>query len=253
MTFKTVAFLGSGGHTTEMIQLLQQLDHTVYTPIVYFVSKSDVTSIPRLQRYILSSDGGAVKGGDRGSSWHRWEGRCPDDTSANKQMKLMDNGATITSTSDNNNSNSNNNNNKLKTNNAQVYFLPRAREVHQSYISSIFTTIYSAYETIQLLWKIQPNLIVTNGPGTCVPIIYCAFILRCLFSLVDMDRRSSSSSKNILFRTIFVESLCRVKTLSLSGKLVYPIVDSFVVHWPSLMERYGMVEICDVFVPSLDS
>ena len=112
MTFKTVAFLGSGGHTTEMIQLLQQLDHTVYTPIVYFVSKSDVTSIPRLQRYILSSDGGAVKGGDRGSSWHRWEGRCPDDTSANKQMKLMDNGATITSTSDNNNSNSNNNNNK---------------------------------------------------------------------------------------------------------------------------------------------
>jgi beta-1,4-N-acetylglucosaminyltransferase len=241
--FKTVVFLGSGGHTTEMIQLLQQLDHKIYAPIVYIVAKSDATSIPRLQRYILSA--GATKDGDDAQSW---EGRYPEyingsnnsndnDDATCQQKQLVDSTA-----------------NTSKTIKAQVYTLPRAREVHQSYTSSIFTTIYSTYKTIRLLWTLQPHLIVTNGPGTCVPIVYCAFILRCLFSLVDLVRSGGgNSSSRILFRTIFIESLCRVKTLSLSGKLVYPIVDSFVVHWPSLVERYDMVEVCDVFVPSLES
>eukprot|EP00574_Skeletonema_japonicum_P001918 CAMPEP_0201740714 /NCGR_PEP_ID=MMETSP0593-20130828/46445_1 /ASSEMBLY_ACC=CAM_ASM_000672 /TAXON_ID=267983 /ORGANISM="Skeletonema japonicum, Strain CCMP2506" /LENGTH=304 /DNA_ID=CAMNT_0048235035 /DNA_START=17 /DNA_END=931 /DNA_ORIENTATION=- len=233
---KTVVFLGSGGHTTEMIQLLQELDPKIYAPIVYIVAKSDVTSIPRLQRYILSN--GTKDGKD---CYQQWEGRYPQSVNnAIKSSSDDDDGATTTP----------------QAQQAQVYTLPRAREVHQSYISSIFTTLYSTYKTAQLLWRIQPHLIVTNGPGTCVPIVYCAFILRCLFSFLhlfrfDRDSPSSSSSK-IIFRTIFIESLCRVKTLSLSGKLVYPIVDSFVVHWPSLMERFDMVEICDVLVPSLD-
>mmetsp|Transcript_6563 Transcript_6563/g.9655 ORF Transcript_6563/g.9655 Transcript_6563/m.9655 type:complete len:302 (-) Transcript_6563:171-1076(-) len=229
--FKTVVFLGSGGHTTEMLQLLQQLDPKIYAPIVYIVAKSDVTSIPRLQRYMSSS---ATKDGN--DDYHQWEGRYPK--CVNDETK-------------------NNNDDRATTPpaKAQVYTLPRAREVHQSYISSIFTTLYSTYKTAQLLWKLQPHLIVTNGPGTCVPIVYCSFILRCLFSLGDLSRfgEDPSSSKRKVFRTIFIESLCRVKTLSLSGKLVYPIVDSFVVHWPSLMERHDMVEICDVLVPLVDS
>jgi hypothetical protein len=64
----------------------------------------------------------------------------------------------------------------------------------------------------------------------------------------DNNNKRSSNHHHLLYRTIFIESICRVKTLSLSGKLVYPIVDSFMVHWPNLMERYGMVENCDVFV-----
>eukprot|EP00984_Skeletonema_dohrnii_P037935 scaffold40587_cov200-Skeletonema_dohrnii-CCMP3373.AAC.1 len=212
-----------------MIQLLQQLDPKIYAPIVYIVAKSDVTSIPRLQRYISSS---ATKDGNDG--YHQWEGRYPK--CVNDETK------------------NNNNDRATPPTKAQVYTLPRAREVHQSYISSIFTTLYSTYKTIQLLWKLQPHLIVTNGPGTCVPIVYCSFILRCLSSLIDISKgKGSSSSKRKVFRTIFIESLCRVKTLSLSGKLVYPIADSFVVHWPGLMERYDMVEICDVLVPSVDS
>ena len=229
-TFKTVVFLGSGGHTTEMIQLLQQLNPKIYAPIVYIVAKSDVTSIPRLQRYILSC---ATQDGDNNQQWEGRYPKCVNDTTKNS----TDDDATIPQAQ------------------AQVHTLPRAREVHQSYISSIFTTLHSTYRTVQLLWKIQPQLIVTNGPGTCVPIVYCAFILRCLFSFLHLIRfgKDSSSSTKILFRTIFIESLCRVKTLSLSGKLVYPIVDSFVVHWPSLMEMYDKVEICDALVPSLDS
>lgn len=33
-------------------------------------------------------------------------------------------------------------------------------------------------------------------------------------------------------RIIYVESFARVSTLSLSGKLVRPFVDTFVVQWP---------------------
>jgi hypothetical protein len=85
-------------------------------------------------------------------------------------------------------------------------------------------------------------------------------MLRLWFSLMNDDttkqstprsnynNNKSSNHHHLLYRTIFIESICRVKTLSLSGKLVYPIVDSFMVHWPNLMERYGMVENCDVFV-----
>lgn len=40
-------------------------------------------------------------------------------------------------------------------------------------------------------------------------------------------------------RTIFIESWCRIENLSLTGKLVYPIVDTFWVQWPQLLEMCG--------------
>ena len=34
------------------------------------------------------------------------------------------------------------------------------------------------------------------------------------------------------------ESIARVKSLSLSGKLLYPIADKFMVQWPDLLSKY---------------
>ena len=34
------------------------------------------------------------------------------------------------------------------------------------------------------------------------------------------------------------ESIARVKSLSLSGKLLYPIADKFMVQWPDLLAKY---------------
>jgi beta-1,4-N-acetylglucosaminyltransferase len=39
-------------------------------------------------------------------------------------------------------------------------------------------------------------------------------------------------------KLIFFESWCRVEDLSLSGKLVRPIADEFIVHWPELAAKY---------------
>ena len=49
---KTMVVLGSGGHTTEMIHLLEQLDTDTYSPSVYIVANSDNTSFARLKQYI---------------------------------------------------------------------------------------------------------------------------------------------------------------------------------------------------------
>ncbi len=40
-------------------------------------------------------------------------------------------------------------------------------------------------------------------------------------------------------RTIYIESVCRVRSTSLTGRLVYPIVDDFLVQWPEAIEGYG--------------
>ena len=220
---KTMVVLGSGGHTTEMLQLLEELDTERYAPVIYVVADSDTTSIPRLQKYIRE---GNTQNGKRLS----WDGRYPvekkNDAVAAKENGNEHNGAT-------------------------VYRLPRAREVHQSYLSSIPTTLHALLQTIMIMWKVRPELVLANGPGTCVPVIYSAFLYRLLqsvllrFVLLFPNNHNNHCS---CCKVIFVESLCRVKSLSLSGKLVYPIVDQFVVHWPYLKETFPLVQVSEVFV-----
>jgi beta-1,4-N-acetylglucosaminyltransferase len=47
---------------------------------------------------------------------------------------------------------------------------------------------------------------------------------------------------------VYVESFARVKTLSLSGKLLYPFVDRFIVQWPGLKEKWTRAEYLGVLV-----
>ncbi|XP_038212345.1 UDP-N-acetylglucosamine transferase subunit ALG14 homolog [Zerene cesonia] len=103
---------------------------------------------------------------------------------------------------------------------SKITKIPRSRNVNQSYVSSVFTTIYATLSTIPVIYKFKPDLIFCNGPGTCIPICVVAFIMRCLF-LVDC-------------RIVFIESLCRVHSLSLTGKILQYIADIFVVQWLQL-------------------
>jgi beta-1,4-N-acetylglucosaminyltransferase len=109
-----------------------------------------------------------------------------------------------------------------------VVRIPRSRNVHQSWLTTPFTTFYSLLFCTYLIWKQNPKVIVCNGPGTCVPICYAAFAFRMLLL-----------SKT---RIIFVESFARVLKLSLSGKLLYPIADRFLVQWEELHKKYPRSE-----------
>lgn len=67
--------------------------------------------------------------------------------------------------------------------------------------------------------------VLVNGPGTCIPICLAAFLLRSL-------------GRNC--RVVYVESIARVATLSLSGWLLYSsgLADAIFVQWPELQAKY---------------
>ncbi|KAK6484207.1 UDP-N-acetylglucosamine transferase subunit ALG14-like protein [Huso huso] len=102
--------------------------------------------------------------------------------------------------------------------------IPRSREVQQSWRSSVLTTLYSLLYSVPLVFKLKPDLVLCNGPGTCVPVCASALFLGFL------------GVKKVLI--IYVESICRVETLSLSGKLLYHLSDYFFVQWSTLKEKY---------------
>jgi len=103
----------------------------------------------------------------------------------------------------------------------------RARRVHQSLATAPFSTLFCLWDCVRLLYREPPDIILTNGPGTGVCVVLASIILRFFFY------RTNS------MRTTFIESWARVKTLSLSGKILKFFVDRFIVQWPQLVRAYG--------------
>ena len=48
---------------------------------------------------------------------------------------------------------------------AQWHTIHRSREVKQSWVSTVFTAMYSMLEALLLVYSIKPELILCNGPG----------------------------------------------------------------------------------------
>ena len=114
---------------------------------------------------------------------------------------------------------------------AVIHRIPRSREVGQTYISAILSTARSLVAAFSLVWRLQPRLVLCNGPGTCLPVCFAAWFL----TRVGRCRT----------RIAFVESVCRCSNLSMTGKLLYHlrIADEILVQWPELLER------CVNFIP----
>uniref|UniRef100_K7LF32 UDP-N-acetylglucosamine transferase subunit ALG14 n=1 Tax=Glycine max TaxID=3847 RepID=K7LF32_SOYBN len=112
------------------------------------------------------------------------------------------------------------------TDTAQFMKIYRSREVGQSYITSVWTTLVAMVHALWLMIKIRPEVILCNGPGTCIPLCAIAFIFKVL---------------GIRWSLIFyVESIARVRRLSLSGLLLYKLrmADQLFVQWPQLQRQY---------------
>lgn len=139
-----------------------------------------------------------------------------------------------------------------------IITIPRARKVHQSFLTAPFSTLHCIWACLLVLRgrhpdqirahsvqpqpqpPVSPNLVLTNGPGIAVCIIVAARLLRllnCLFAQgtpCEDSKIPHCGNQRRYLRTIFIESWARVTTLSLSGKLVLPLVDRFLVQWESL-------------------
>ena len=75
------------------------------------------------------------------------------------------------------------------------------------------------------------DMVITNGPGTALPIVYAHVFVNKLLLF------------NFWCKFLFVESFCRVNELSLTGKLLLPLMkimpkSKFVVQWSQLAKKY---------------
>ena len=116
--------------------------------------------------------------------------------------------------------------------NSKKIRIPRARNVGQSFATSIFTTIIGCFGSIKLVFQ-RPDMLLVNGPGVCLPVVFVMFF------------------SNFLGIThcsiVFVESICRVDTLSLTGKMIYELCDLFFVHWESLLHLKERAQLIDLY------
>ncbi|KAI0395006.1 oligosaccharide biosynthesis protein Alg14 like-domain-containing protein [Xylariaceae sp. FL0594] len=112
----------------------------------------------------------------------------------------------------------------------------RARYVHQSWLTTPLTAVLSLLDIIHILTDLPrqcpvpetryPGVIVTNGPGT-------GFLFLAVARLLKLLRLVPASH----MRSIYVESWARVKSLSLTGKLIQKggLADTFIVQYRSLV------------------
>ncbi|WAR23499.1 ALG14-like protein [Mya arenaria] len=157
-----LAVLGSGGHTTELLRLVDRLgDH--YQPRFYVLANTDAMSRAKVEQ--TERDTG-----------HEYA----------------------------------------------VHEIPRSREVDQSWFTTVLSTLYASLYAFPLVVKLRPEIILCNGPGTCIPICVAGILMKIFYST----------------KVIYVESICRVETLSLSGKILYRLADSVIVQWPQLQKKY---------------
>ncbi|KAM9898357.1 hypothetical protein OXX59_004564 [Metschnikowia pulcherrima] len=120
---------------------------------------------------------------------------------------------------------------------SQIHYaeLYRARKVGESVVSSILSTTKSIYSTAQKLRELPlPDVLLVNGPGTSVPVAYLLFMLK----LIGVCKT----------RVVYIESLARVHNLSLSGRLILPIADRFIVQWIPLATKYRRAEYYGILV-----
>ncbi|KAJ5294850.1 hypothetical protein PENANT_c014G07320 [Penicillium antarcticum] len=133
--------------------------------------------------------------------------------------------------------------------NYNIVTVPRARRVHQSYLTAPFTTLQCFWACLNVLCGLHPDqrlpkqyvtpypdLILTNGPATAVCMALAAKLIR-LFQYVSGFNsllRSSATPRASRLRIIHFESWARVKKLSMSGVLLLPLADTFLVQWPAL-------------------
>uniref|UniRef100_A0A7S3NB93 UDP-N-acetylglucosamine transferase subunit ALG14 n=1 Tax=Euplotes harpa TaxID=151035 RepID=A0A7S3NB93_9SPIT len=109
----------------------------------------------------------------------------------------------------------------------------RSRRVHQSYFTSIFTTIIAMFSSLKLFLRTWPDIIISNGPGTALPLLY----IGAWFS------RALQWKPKI--KLLYIESICRISSLSLTGKLMYFVADRLYVHWKDLAVKYSKTILID--------
>lgn len=92
------------------------------------------------------------------------------------------------------------------------------------FLKYIFVFLYNVVKCIAIVLKFKPETVVTTGAHTGGILCYVAKILRPKTKI------------------IFIETLAKTRSLSMTGNNVYKIADKFYVQWKNLADMYEKAE-----------
>ncbi len=87
---------------------------------------------------------------------------------------------------------------------------------------NIKNLIRNFWLALRIIRELKPKMIISTGSGLAIPFFYAA--------------------KLYGIRTVYIESIARTSELSLSGRLIYPVADKFLVQWPELTKALSKAE-----------
>lgn len=82
----------------------------------------------------------------------------------------------------------------------------------------VFTLPYNVVKSLVIFIKFKPDVVVTTGAHTCVAMCYIAKLFK--------------------RKVIYIESFANIETKTLTGRLVYPVADVFIVQWKAMLKLY---------------
>ena len=81
-----------------------------------------------------------------------------------------------------------------------------------------FKFIFNTFRSLRIFLKFKPDVVITTGTHTAVPMCYIAKLFR--------------------KKVVFIETLANRKTKTVAGRIVYPIADLFIVQWEEMLKLY---------------
>lgn len=81
-----------------------------------------------------------------------------------------------------------------------------------------FKLLYNAIKSIFLYFRIHPDYIITTGAHTAGPMCYIG--------------------KLFGSKIIYIETFANIRSKTITGKLVHPIADLFIVQWSEMQNLY---------------
>lgn len=97
----------------------------------------------------------------------------------------------------------------------KIYVLPQINR-HEKHFALHFIQLF--IKAAKIMFAEKPDFIITTGALVVFP--FCVY------------------AKLMRSKIIYIESFARVHNKSLTGKLVYPLADLFLVQWEALLELY---------------
>lgn len=85
-------------------------------------------------------------------------------------------------------------------------------------LSYIFVFPWNCLKSLYFYFKLRPDVVVTTGSHTAVPMCYVAHLFR--------------------KKVIYIETFANMSSKTLAGRFVYPIADLFIVQWKSMLKLY---------------